>query len=203
MKNKILAVLTGLSMITTLCACGSAAPAGNETAEEAPVAAEAETETAAESDHAADASAQETSDASDGEKTWIIVTDTSFKPFEYADESGNYVGIDMDLLAAIAEDQGFKYEVQVLSWDAALAACQEGLADGMMAAVSVTRERMDQGWIFSDGYYDSYQCMAVAKDSGISGFGDLAGQAVGVKSGTISAEYALGLSIQILVSHTS
>ena len=38
---------------------------------------------------------------------FVIATDTVFKPFEYTDASGNFVGIDVDILAAIAEDQGF------------------------------------------------------------------------------------------------
>lgn len=39
-------------------------------------------------------------------KKWTIATDTVFKPFEYTDASGNFVGIDVDILAAIAEDPG-------------------------------------------------------------------------------------------------
>ena len=45
--------------------------------------------------------------AAEEDKTWVIATDTVFKPFEYTDESGNFVGIDVDIVAAIAEDQGF------------------------------------------------------------------------------------------------
>ena len=40
-------------------------------------------------------------------KHFTIATDTVFKPFEYTDTDGNFVGIDVDILAAIAEDQGF------------------------------------------------------------------------------------------------
>ena len=129
-----------------------------------------------------------------GDKTWIIATDTSFKPFEYTDDSGKFVGIDMDILAAVAEDQGFKYEVQVLGWDASIAACQAGQADGMIAGASITEERKESGWIFSDGYYDANQCMAVEASSDIKGFADLDGQSVAVKTGTMSASYAESLS---------
>ena len=30
------------------------------------------------------------SDAATSDKTWIIATDTSFKPFEYTDDAGNF-----------------------------------------------------------------------------------------------------------------
>ena len=131
-----------------------------------------------------------------GDKTWIIATDTSFKPFEYTDDSGKFVGIDMDILAAVAEDQGFKYEVQVLGWDASIAACQAGQADGMIAGASITEERKESGWIFSNGYYDANQSMAVEASSDIKGFADLSGQSVAVKTGTMSASYAESLSEQ-------
>ena len=129
-----------------------------------------------------------------GDKVWQIATDTSFKPFEYTNDAGEFVGIDMDILAAVAEDQGFKYEVQVLGWDASIAACQAGQADGMIAGASVTEERKESGWIFSDGYYDANQSMAVKGDSTITGFDGLAGQSVAVKTGTMSATYAEGLA---------
>ena len=62
---------------------------------------------------------------------FVIATDTVFKPFEYTDAKGNFVGIDVDLLAAIAEDQGFTYDLNSLGWEAAIAACQaDGTFDG-------------------------------------------------------------------------
>ncbi|MCR4657429.1 MAG: transporter substrate-binding domain-containing protein [Lachnospiraceae bacterium] len=127
-------------------------------------------------------------------KVWEIATDTSFKPFEYTDANGDFVGIDMDILAAVAEDQGFKYNVQVLGWDASIAACQAGQVDGMIAGASITEERKGSGWIFSDGYYDANQCMAVAEDSDITGFDGLRGGSVAAKTGTMSASYAQSLS---------
>ena len=127
------------------------------------------------------------------DKKWVIATDTVFKPFEYTDNSGNFVGIDVDIVAAIAEDQGFEYEMNSLGWDAAIAACQAGQADGMIAGASITDERKESGWIFSEGYYDATQCMTVKADSTIAGFSDLAGQTVAVKTGTQGASYAESL----------
>lgn len=124
---------------------------------------------------------------------WIVATDTVFKPFEYTDADGNFVGIDVELLAAIAEDQGFEYELQSLGWDASIAACQAGQADAMIAGASITDEREESGWIFSDGYYTCTQSMTVAKDSEIKGFEDLEGKTVAVKTGTQGATYAESL----------
>ena len=132
-------------------------------------------------------------DAKKDEKTWIIATDTVFKPFEYTDASGNFVGIDVDILAAVAEDQGFKYQLNSLGWDASIAACQAGQADGMIAGASITEKRKSTGWIFSDGYFTATQCMAVAPDSAIASFEDLRGKTVAVKNGTEGKTYAESL----------
>ncbi|MCD7762505.1 MAG: transporter substrate-binding domain-containing protein [Lachnospiraceae bacterium] len=126
-------------------------------------------------------------------KVWVIATDTVFKPFEYTNDDGEFVGIDVDILAAIAEDQGFEYELNSLGWDSAIAACQAGQADGMIAGASITDERKESGWTFSDGYYNATQSMTVAADSEITGFEDLAGLTVGVKTGTQGASYAESL----------
>lgn len=126
-------------------------------------------------------------------KKWVIATDTVFKPFEYTDAEGNFVGIDVDIVAAIAEDQGFEYELKSLGWDASIAACQANQADGMIAGASITDDRKKSGWIFSDGYYTATQCMAVAADSDITSFSDLKGKQVAVKTGTQGATYAESL----------
>ena len=121
-------------------------------------------------------------------KVWVVATDTVFKPFEYTNADGEFVGIDVDILAAIAEDQGFEYELNSLGWDASIAACQSS-----QAGASITQERIDSGWTFSDGYYQATQCMAVAADSDITGFEDLSGKLVAVKTGTQGASYAESL----------
>ena len=125
-----------------------------------------------------------------GNADYVIATDKGFSPFEFQDADGNIVGIDMDILAAIAEDQGFTYDLQYVGWDAAIAACQAGQANGMIAGASITDARKESGWIFSDGYYDATQGMAVAADSAITGFADLSGKKVAVKNGTMSNQYA-------------
>ena len=172
MKKKALVMVMAAAMAAAMTACGGSKSATADTTAAA-------ADTAAESK--AESKADETTAAADtSDKTWVIATDTAFKPFEYTDDSGNFVGIDMEILKAIAEDQGFKYDVQVLGWDASIAACQAGQADGMIAGASITDERKNSGWIFSDGYYDANQSMAVAENSDITGFDDLKGKKVAV-----------------------
>lgn len=136
-------------------------------------------------------------DADQEEKHFVIATDKGFSPFEFEDENGNITGIDMEILAAIAEDQGFTYDLHYIGWDAAIAECQAGQADGMIAGASITEERIESGWIFSDGYYEATQGMAVAEKSDIASIEDLKGKNVVVKNGTMSDLYATELSEEI------
>lgn len=123
-------------------------------------------------------------------KTYIIATDTTFAPFEFQDESGKYVGIDIDLLAAIAEDQGFEYELQSLGFNAAVQALEAGQADGVIAGMSITDERKEK-FDFSEPYFDSGVVMGIAADNEeIKGYEDLAGKKVAVKIGTEGASFA-------------
>ena len=170
MKKKSLALVMAFATMFAMVGCGNASGQGA-------------------AEQGSDAATATSSD-----KKWVIATDTSFKPFEYTDDNGDFVGIDVDILAAIAEDQGFDYELKSLGWDASIAACQAGQADGMIAGASITDERKASGWVFSDGYYDANQSMAVEASSDIAGFEDLKGQSVAVKTGTMSATYAESLS---------
>ena len=123
-------------------------------------------------------------------KTYNIYSDNSFAPFEYLDQAtGKYVGIDMDLLAAIAKDQGFAYEVKNEGFDAAMGAVQAGQADGMIAGMTITDERKAT-FDFSDGYFQDGQVLVAPANGSITGLADLKGKVVAVKASTQGAKYA-------------
>ncbi|MDR2247904.1 MAG: transporter substrate-binding domain-containing protein, partial [Treponema sp.] len=123
-------------------------------------------------------------------KAYIIATDTTFAPFEFQDSASNYVGVDIDLLAAIAADQGFAYELKPLGFNAAVAALESSQADGVIAGMSITEERQKK-YDFSAPYYDSGVVMALKADNNaIKGYGDLSGKRVAVKTGTEGATFA-------------
>ncbi|HFI0462449.1 TPA: ABC transporter substrate-binding protein/permease [Streptococcus suis] len=117
--------------------------------------------------------------------SYTIVADSSFAPFEYQDETGKYVGIDMELIKAIAENQGFTITIQNPGFDAALNAVQAGQADAVIAGMSITDARKEI-FDFSDAYYTSNILLAVKNGSDITSYEDLSGKTVGAKNGTAS-----------------
>ncbi|MHA2857537.1 amino acid ABC transporter substrate-binding protein/permease [Paenibacillus lautus] len=127
-------------------------------------------------------------------KTYQIGTDVTFAPFEFQDASGKFVGIDMDLLDAIAKDQNFKYEIKPLGFNAAVQALEANQVDGVIAGMSITDERK-QKFDFSDPYFDSGVVMAIRQDQeSIKSYEDLKGKKVAVKTGTEGYSFAESIS---------
>ena len=119
---------------------------------------------------------------------YVIASDSSFAPFVFQNSSNQYIGIDMDLIKAIAEDQGFEIEITNPGFDAAINAVQSGQADGMIAGMSVTDARKET-FDFSDSYYTANTILGVKESSTISSYEDLNGKTVGVKNGTASQTF--------------
>ena len=126
--------------------------------------------------------------ANDGDK-YVIGTDTTFAPFEFTDKDGNLVGIDMDLLRAIAKDQGFEVEIRQLGFDAAVQALQSNQVDAVMAGMSITDAR-EETFDFSEPYFTSGIQLGVLESSDIQSLDDLDGKAVAVKTGTQGQTFA-------------
>ena len=125
--------------------------------------------------------------SNDTGKTYIIYSDNAFAPFEYLDtETNEYVGVDMEIMAAVAEDQGFKYEMHNEGFDPAMGAVQAGQADGMIAGMSIKEERKET-FDFSDPYFEDGQVFVGKKGTSME---DLKGKTVAAKTSTVGGEYA-------------
>lgn len=126
-------------------------------------------------------------------KKYIIGTDTTFAPFEFENEAGEFVGIDMDILSAISEDQGFEYELRILGFNAAVQALESSQVDAVIAGMSITPERK-KSFDFSEPYFSAGSQFAVPIDSNVESLEDLEGKKVAVKTGTTGFDVAQSLS---------
>jgi peptide/nickel transport system substrate-binding protein len=116
-----------------------------------------------------------------------IASDASFPPMEFVDQSKAIVGFDMDLIAAIAKDQKFDFDVKNTAWDGIFAGLEAGQYDAIISSVTMTPERQ-QKYDFSDPYFDANQGIVVRPDTTtIKGGTDLAGKTVGAQIGTTGA----------------
>ncbi|WP_283679874.1 amino acid ABC transporter substrate-binding protein/permease [Lentilactobacillus sp. Marseille-Q4993] len=122
-------------------------------------------------------------------KTFTIGTDVTFPPFEFANKQNKYVGIDMDLMKAIAREQGFKVKIKALGFNAAVQSLESGQIDGVIAGMSITNDRKKQ-FDFSSPYFQSGVVMAVNPKGKVNSLKDLKGKRVAIKTGTSGADYA-------------
>lgn len=123
------------------------------------------------------------------QKTYQIGTDVTYPPFEFANEQNQYVGIDIDILNAIAKDQHFRVNIKPLGFNAAVQSLEAGQIDGVIAGMTITPERK-QKFHFGDPYFKTGVIMAVSQKSKIKGFSQLRHQRVALKTGTAAATYA-------------
>ncbi|GBG96294.1 amino acid ABC transporter substrate-binding protein/permease [Lactococcus termiticola] len=129
-----------------------------------------------------------TKKATPKKEVYNIYSDNSFAPFEFQNSDKQYTGIDVDLLNAIAKDQGFTIKWNFVGFDAAVNALQAGQADAAMAGMSITDARKEV-FNFSDAYYQANVTVAARKDEKIKSWEDLKGKTVGAKNGTVSYTY--------------
>lgn len=120
---------------------------------------------------------------------YTIATDTTFAPFEFQVKGGQYRGIDIDLLKAIAKKEHFTYQLKAVSFNAAVQQLSANQVDGVIAGMNVTPARQAT-FDFSHPYYTSGVVMAVAKDSKLTSLNALRGRTVALKTGTAGAAYA-------------
>lgn len=125
------------------------------------------------------------------EGTLTVCSDTPYEPFEFEGPDGEQTGYDMDILRAIAENNDLSMEVIDLPFDGILGSLAAGDCDVVGSAVTITDERAEQV-DFSDPYFDADQSLLVrAEDEDTyATLEDLAGQTIGVQSGTTGEAYA-------------
>ena len=129
-----------------------------------------------------------------------VAMDATWPPFESVDEtSKDIIGLDVDLMNAIAKEAGFEVEYSNVPWDSLLAGMAQCQYDVAISAMTITPERAEQ-FAFSDPYFAAGQVVTVRADNtDITGKDSLAGKTVGVQLGTtgdIEAQKITGATVK-------
>ena len=110
------------------------------------------------------------------ENTFIVGFDAEFPPYGYKDDSGNYVGFDLDLAKEVCERNNWTFKAQPIDWDAKDAELDSGSIDCIWNGFTINGRENDYTW--SEPYIDNKQVVVVKSDSGINSLKDLAGKTV-------------------------
>lgn len=134
-------------------------------------------------------SSEESNDTSGEKRKLLVGTEATFAPFEYMDDSGNIVGIDVDILDAITEELGIEYEINHVGWDPVFQQVQNGELDLGASGITITDERKES-FDFTEPYYEATQVIVVPEDSDISSAEDLQGKKISVQINTTGHQAA-------------
>lgn len=126
-------------------------------------------------------------DAGSGKKTLVMATNAYFPPYEYY-EGQDIVGIDVEIMAAIANKMGCDFKVEDMEFDSIINAVDSGKADVGLAGMTVTEDRL-KNVDFSDTYTTSKQVIIVPENSTIASPDDLNNAKIGVQLGTTGDIY--------------
>lgn len=124
------------------------------------------------------------------EGTLTVCSDVPYPPFE--DEvGGEYVGIDVEIMDAIAAELGLEMEFIQQGFEGITtgAAMVAGNCDIAASAITIKPER-EENVDFTDPYLEVDQSLMVPVGSGLSTLEDFAGLRLGVQTGTTGKDYA-------------
>ncbi len=170
MKKRLLAQLMALTMAASFVACGS-----NE----------------GQSESAASDSSTESDIAYIQEKGTLIVGITDFAPMDYKDESGNWIGFDADIAAAVAESLGVDVEFVEIDWDNKILELENKSIDVVWNGMTLTPE-VTNAMETTKAYCNNAQVVVVnAEDAAnVNSVDDVADMSFAVESGSAGEEAA-------------
>ena len=117
----------------------------------------------------------------------VMVTEAGFAPYEYYD-SGEIVGVDIDIAKEIAKEMGKELVIKDVSFDSIINEVKTGKADFGAAGISYSEERAEEV-DFSINYSVSKQIVIVKDNSSITNINDIGNKKIAVQLGSIADTY--------------
>lgn len=117
----------------------------------------------------------------------VMVTEAGFAPYEYYD-SGQIVGVDIDIAKEIAKEMGKELVIKDVSFDSIINEVKTGKADFGAAGISYSEERAEEV-DFSINYSVSKQIVIVKDNSSITNINDIGNKKIAVQLGSIADTY--------------
>ena len=157
-KRLVLLLVTAMAATTVLAGCGSKDSGSSDNGKKSSKEAKVEND----------------------DDTLIVGFDASFPPYGYKDDSGEYVGFDLDLAQEVCDRNNWKLVKQPIDWDSKDAELNSGTIDCILNGFTMNGREDDYTW--SDPYIDNKQVVVVRSDSGIDDFAGLKGKHVEVQT---------------------
>lgn len=108
--------------------------------------------------------------------TLIVGFDSSYPPYGYVGDDGEYTGFDLELAQEVATRNNWEVQLEPIEWDAKDTMLDSGAINCIWNGF--TMEGREDDYTFSEPYMINGQVIVVRADSGIASFDDLAGKNV-------------------------
>ena len=106
----------------------------------------------------------------------IVGFDSSYPPYGYVGDDGEYTGFDLELAQEVATRNDWEVQLEPIDWDAKDTMLDSGAINCIWNGF--TMEGREEDYTFSEPYMLNGQVVVVRADSGIASFDDLAGKNV-------------------------
>jgi polar amino acid transport system substrate-binding protein len=119
----------------------------------------------------------------------VVASSATYAPFAFENKDKQIVGFDIDIINAIAKQQGLKIKVVNTPWSGIFAALNNGDVDLVISGVTINDKRK-QSYDFSPPYFVAHQLIAVPKTSTATTLKSLAGKKVAVVNASTADDVA-------------
>ncbi|MCI2947807.1 L-cystine transport system substrate-binding protein [Staphylococcus caledonicus] len=114
--------------------------------------------------------------SSSDNKTLKVGTEGTYAPFTYHDKQDNLTGYDIDVIKAVAKEEGYKLKFNETSWDSMFAGLDAKRFDVIANQVGINKDR-ERKYKFSDPYtYSSAVLVVRENEKDIKSFDDVKGK---------------------------
>ncbi len=104
-------------------------------------------------------------------------------PWEFANQRGEFVGFEIDLITEAARRLGHTVDVVNIPFNGLFSAVQSGRIDVALSSMTITEKRL-ASVSFAQPYYDSAQSLTVLSSSDADSLDDMRGAVIGVDTGS-------------------
>lgn len=111
-------------------------------------------------------------------QTLKFANSPDYPPFDYI-KDGKYVGVDIEILDAVAKRVGFDYQILQASFDGIENELNSGGADFAISSITKTAERSAK-FDFSNAYYEAVQLFVAVEGNNFDSKDSLIGKKIGV-----------------------
>lgn len=121
-------------------------------------------------------------------KTYKFAGDRNFPPYEYINAYGDYLGFNVDVIRAIAENQKVNIEIIPMEWSKAVKALQTGEVDGLIGMAN-TEYRKKSHLFISPTIETEHAVFVRSENVFINTPEDLEGLILGYQDSDLGTEY--------------